>query len=82
MLLGPLNLITAIAPPPEVAGAQIVFTVLIISKTEFCSKFRKLWRLLKLYINHPDSYCHPSPTKVEAGNFERWFLHTPYFWII
>ena len=56
MLNGPLILIIAIAPPPEVAGAQIVSPVLIMTKSEYAAKLENLSELRRLDVNHPDGH--------------------------
>ena len=83
MLPGPLILITAIALPPDVAGAQIVSPVLIIRLLTVFPKFMILYQTVELkYINHP--YVNNFLTSVifHTGFIERRFLHTPDFRIV
>ena len=58
MLWEPLILITAIAPPPDVAGAHIVSSVLNIFHHLSCDKCMKLM---------PTSDFRPLPLKVLNG---------------
>ena len=82
ILCGPLSLITAIAPPPEVAGAQIVSSVLIISNSEYAANLENLSELLKLYVNHANGHNFFSTAVCEAGFLERWFFQAFYSGII